>query len=562
MKQNIPADLERETFDLVVIGAGVNGAGIARDAAMRGLTTLLVDKGDIASGTTSWSSRLIHGGLRYLEHGELRLVRESLRERELLLRNAPHLVKPMPMIIPIYAGNRRRPAAIRAGMTLYDVLSFDKSLPRHRMWSKRNALRETPGLNGEGLLGAALYYDAQATFAERLAVENAISAQQHGAIVLTYVRVDGIRQTGDRVTGVSLTGTRSGDRVEVEARCIVNVAGPWVDHVLTGLQNLPRLIGGTKGSHLVIDPFPGAPDAALHYEARSDGRPILIVPWNGQYLIGSTDIRYDGDLDRVETDEREIAYLLSELNEVIPAANVTPEDVHYAYAGVRPLPSQPAGSEAAISRDHAIVDHGKRHRGLLSITGGKLTTYRALAEHAVDAVFRQRGQRPPPCETARVPLPGAAGVSVPAFRNHFLAASRLPEVTASRLLDVYGARAAQVVALADRDATLLDPLGAGSDAIGAEVVFAFEQELAQSLADVMLRRSMIGLNADLGVGADRAVAVVAARHLGWGDARARAEVRAYRAYLERFTLWRKSRTPLAPSPCKFEPEEGESLASG
>jgi glycerol-3-phosphate dehydrogenase len=534
MEQRPPADLERERFDLVVIGAGVNGAGIARDAAMRGLKTLLLDKGDIASGTSSWSSRLIHGGLRYLEHGELRLVRESLRERERLLRNASHLVKPIPMVVPIYEGNRRRPAVIRAGMTLYDVLSFDKSLPRHRMWSQRNALREVPGLRAEGLLGAALYYDAQATFAERLAVENAISARQHGAVVLTYHRVDGIMRAGNRVTGVTMTGTYSGVRVEVEARCVINAAGPWVDQVLTGLQDVPRLIGGTKGSHLLIDRFPGAPDVALHYEARTDGRPILIIPWNGHYLIGSTDSRYDGDLDYVETEEREIAYLLAELNEVIPGAKVMPEAVHYAYAGVRPLPYRPSGSEASISRDHAIIDHGKRHRGLLSITGGKLTTYRALAEHAVDVAFRQLGHQPAPCVTARVPLPGAAGVSGLAFRNHFLAASGLPAATANRLLDVYGARAAQVVALAERDAQLLDPLVAGSDAIGAEIVFAFEQELALTLEDVMMRRTMIGLNPDLGVGADRAASVVAERHLGWTDDRARTEMQRYRTHIERF----------------------------
>ncbi|MGH2616039.1 MAG: glycerol-3-phosphate dehydrogenase/oxidase [Thermomicrobiales bacterium] len=534
MEQNLPADLERERFDLAVIGAGVNGAAIARDAAMRGLKTLLVDKGDIASGTTSWSSRLIHGGLRYLEHCEVRLVRESLREREALLRNAPHLVQPIPMIIPMYEGNRRRPAMVRAGMTLYDVLSFDKSLPHHRMWSKRKALREAPGLNPEGLLGAALYYDAQATFAERLAVENAISAQQHGALVLTYLRVDGIMQTGNRVTGVTLTGTHSGERLEVESRCVVNVAGPWVDQVLMGLSDVPRIIGGTKGSHLVVDPFPGAPHAALHYEARADGRPILIIPWNGQFLIGSTDIRYDGDLDHVKTDEREIDYLLSEVSNVIPGARLTPEAMHYAYAGVRPLPYQPCGSEAEISRDHAIIDHGKRHRGLLSISGGKLTTHRALAEHAVDAAFRQLGRKPPPCVTARLPLPGAAGVSFPAFRSHFLATSGLPEATGNRLLDVYGARAEEVVALAEQDADLLDPLGAGCDAIGAEVVFAFQRELAQTLEDVLLRRTMIGVNPDLGIGADRAAAAVAERHLGWTDARAQSEMRRYRAHVERF----------------------------
>ena len=534
MTQTLPPDLERAPFDLLVIGAGVNGAGIARDAAMRGLHTLLVDKGDIAGGTSSWSSRLIHGGLRYLEHGELHLVRESLRERERLLRNAPHLVKPLPMIIPIYAGNRRRPAVIRAGLTLYDILSFDKSLPRHRIWSKRQTLREAPGLNDEGLLGAALYYDAQATFAERLSVENAISARQHGATVLTYCRVENLIHTGDHVTGATLKGVFTGDRLQVAARCVINVAGPWVDQVLAGVKDLPRLIGGTKGSHLVVDPFHGAPDATLHTEARADGRPILIIPWNGRYLIGSTDIRYDGDLDAVRTDAGEIDYLLAELNDVIPGAHVGPADVHYAYAGVRPLPYQPAGSEAGISRAHAVIDHGPSHRGLLSITGGKLTTYRALAEHAVDAAFRQLGQKPPPCQTDRVPLPGASGIALPAFRHHVLASSGLPAATANRLLDIYGARASEVVALGERDARLLEPLCAGCNAIAAEVVFAFEEELAQTVEDVLLRRTMIGLNPDLGLGADRAVAAVAERHLGWTAVRAHTEVAAYRAHIARF----------------------------
>ncbi len=534
MEQRILPDLERERFDLVVIGAGINGAGIARDAAMRGLHTLLLDKSDIASGTTSWSSRLIHGGLRYLEHGELRLVRESLRERERLLRNAPHLVQPIPMLIPIYEGNRRRPPAIRAGMTLYDILSFDKSLPRHRMWSRRAALRQAPGLNGEGLLGAALYYDAQATFPERLAVENVLSARQHGAVVRTYARVDGLTHGERRVTGVTVTDLRSGERFTVAARCVINVAGPWVDQVLTGLGDVRRLIGGAKGSHLVVSPFPGAPVSALHYEARADGRPILIIPWHGQYLIGSTDIRVDGDLEAVRTDESEVAYLLHEVNTVIPGARLLPGDVHYAYAGVRPLPYQPASSEAAISRDHAIVAHGKAYRGLLSITGGKLTTYRALAEHAVDAAFRQLGQKPPPCATDRVPLPGAAGIAIDAFRRHFAATSGLPEKTAHRMVDLYGARAEQIVALTERDPELRESLGEGTGAIAAEVVFAVQEELAQTLEDVMMRRTMLGLDPDLGVGADRAAAAVAERHLGWSEARAHAEVDAYRAHLDRF----------------------------
>ncbi|MCC6313049.1 MAG: FAD-dependent oxidoreductase, partial [Thermomicrobiales bacterium] len=234
MRETFPAEIASRRYDLVVIGAGINGAGIARDAAMRGLRVLLLDKGDLAGGTSSGSSRLIHGGLRYLEHGEIRLVRESLREREALLRNAPHLVAPLPMAIPLYANAQRGPRVVRAGMAAYDALSFDKSLPRHRVWSRAKALRMTPGLNPEGLLGEAVYYDAQATFPERLVVENTLSAVQHGAVVRTYARVIEIERAGQCVSGVVAADERSGETFRVAARAVVNVAGPWVDEVLTG----------------------------------------------------------------------------------------------------------------------------------------------------------------------------------------------------------------------------------------------------------------------------------------------------------------------------------------
>ncbi len=530
-----PEAIERVHYDLVVIGAGVNGAGIARDAAMRGLRTLLVDKGDIGGGTSSWSTRLIHGGLRYLEHGEVRLVRESLRERERLLRNAPHLVRPLPLVIPLYEGNVRAPWVVRAGMLAYDLLSFDKSLPRHRMWSRRETLSRLPGLNQEGLRGAAVYYDAQATFAERLAVENALSAREHGAAVLTYARVDRIVSEGGRVRGVDLTDLRGGGSFRAAGDVVVNVAGPWVDQVLAGDgARSERLIGGTKGSHLVVDRFPGAPASALHYEARDDHRAVLIVPWNGRYLIGSTDTRYEGDLDEVRTDEAEIDYLLRETNAVIPGAGLDRGDVLYAYAGVRPLPYQAAGAEAAISRDHAIIDHAPSPRGLLSITGGKLTTYRALAEHAVDAVYAQRGLRAPRCPTAELALPGAAGVALPAFRRRFVAESGLPERSARRLVDLYGARAADVLALTEDAPELRLPFSPATGAIGAEIVMGFHHELAETLVDVLLRRTMVGLEAGVGLDDVETAAAVGRRHLGWSEARARTEVERYRRYVERF----------------------------
>src|SRR2546423_923067 len=286
-------DFNKISFDVIVIGAGINGAGIARDAAMRGLKVLLIDKGDTGSGTSSWSTRLIHGGLRYLEHGEFGLVRESLRERETLLNIAPHLIRPLPILIPIYKGARRGPWTMRAGMFAYDILCLNKTLPRHRMLSLAEAVKRAPGLNAEGLLGAALYFDAQVEFAERLVFENSLSAFDHGAIVATYSRLDKLIIEGEIARGVEFTNQLTDESHSARGKILINAAGPWVDrlwdHVGAGS---PRLIGGTKGSHIIVAPFPGAPTSALYVEAETDHRPFFIIPWNGRYLIGTTDIRY------------------------------------------------------------------------------------------------------------------------------------------------------------------------------------------------------------------------------------------------------------------------------
>ncbi|HVD45415.1 MAG TPA: glycerol-3-phosphate dehydrogenase/oxidase, partial [Rubrobacter sp.] len=319
MSSRIPQDIERQAFDLIVVGAGINGAGIARDAAMRGLRVLLLDKGDISSGTTQWATRLIHGGLRYLEYYEFALVRESLRDREAILHIAQHLVKPLGFLVPIYDRSSRGPLMIRLGMTVYDALSYDRSMDRHKMLSRKKVEEREPGLNPEGLKAAAFYYDAQVEYAERVAVENAISARDNGATIITYAKVERLILENGDVKGVEFTDVFGGERYAARAPVTVNVAGPWVDEVLADLEghgteeNDERFMGGTKGSHLIVDPFPGAPEGeALYVEARKDGRPYFIVPWNGRYLIGTTDLRYEGDLDYVTASEEEIQYLLDE----------------------------------------------------------------------------------------------------------------------------------------------------------------------------------------------------------------------------------------------------------
>ena len=499
-------------FDLIIIGAGINGAGIARDASMRGLRVLLIDKGDIASGTSSGSTRLIHGGLRYLEHGEIGLVRESLRERETLLKIAPHLVKPLPILIPIYKNANRSWLKIKAGLLAYDLLSLAKSLPRHRMLSRDELLKQSAGLNDEGLVGGAVYHDCQVQLAERLVLENALCAKNHGAEVLTYTRVIGAHDGS--VEFVRKDRTR---HEFASAPVIINASGPWIDKVNGSRSG--RLIGGTKGSHLVVKPFPGCPQSTIYVEAQSDRRPFFVIPWNSNYLIGTTDVRFEGDPDEVTVEEWEIEYLLNETNRIFTAARLQPTDVCYVYSGVRPLPYSRDENERSITRRHFLRE-SPNDKNFLSIVGGKLTTYRSLAEQCVDLVLKKLGKRAVPCSTHTVPLPGGAKENKHEFNF------------AQRSL-VYGSRVDELARVCERHTDLAKPLTPETDVLAGEIVFAFESEFAETLADCFLRRNMIGLSCNQGVGADEAAAKIGNRFLGWTEERAIKEVEDYRREISR-----------------------------
>ena len=521
--------MNNPSFDLVVIGAGINGAGIARDAAMRGLQVLLLDKNDIGSGTSSWSTRLIHGGLRYLEHWEFGLVRESLRERESLLRIAPHLVRPIPILIPIYKDGRRGRATISVGMVAYDLLSFDKSLPRHRLLSRTQTLDECPGLNPKGLVGGALYYDCQVEFAERLVVENVLSAKENRATVLTYATVT-------KINADSVEFIRSdGDETETaRALAVINAAGPWVDRVVANSgASTQRLIGGTKGSHIVVRTFAGAPPLAIYVEAESDHRPFFVIPWNSNYLIGTTDVRFEDNPDHVRSELWEVDYLLTEANRIFPAANLSRHDVSYTYSGVRPLAFTNNAHEANITRRHFIREL-PQNKNVLSIVGGKLTTYRHLAEESVDLICKKLGKGSARCTTALMPLPGA--VELKSYSNNFHRTSGLPAPINERLLRIYGSRTANLLELCAKNSGLAAPFNKRADAIAAEIVFAFQVEETKTLVDCLLRRTMIGLNDDLAIGDDQSAAEIAKRFLGWTEQRAEDEVLDYRARVKTLLL--------------------------
>jgi glycerol-3-phosphate dehydrogenase len=511
---------------VIVIGAGINGAAIAREAALCGLAVLLVERGDLAAGTSSASSRLVHGGLRYLEHFEIGLVRESLNERERLLRFAPHLVAPLELYIPIYSRARRSRWQIALGLTLYDWLSADRSLPGHTLLSRDALLEKLPGLNTTGLDGGASYFDAQARYPERLVVENVLDAAANGAVVKTYTRVTRIVIEAGRATGVEWR-TAAGEAGGAHARVVVNAAGPWVDEVLGDLKHT-RLIGGTKGSHLIAPLFRGAPSAGVYVEAGADARPLFILPWNGLLLVGTTDERVDAP--SAAMDRGELEYLAAETERVFPAAAGLESRVLYTYTGVRPLPYQPRGSEGSITRRHLIRRH-RAARSLYSVVGGKLTTHRALAEDVLDVL---RGQLPGLARarpTRARPLPGALA---PKERDELLAdvGAQLGAAQAARLWNIYGAASRRIAEIArgDRDlAAMLEP----SSVLVAELVHAHEAEWASTLEDFLQRRCMAGLDADFGLGAAEPAARWLVR-LGMADAASAAsQLSEYRALAER-----------------------------
>lgn len=509
-------DLEADArFDAIVIGGGINGAGIARELQAAGYATLLVERDDFGAGTTSRATRLIHGGLRYLEHGEIALVYESLAEREALVREAPHLVRPLRLTIPVYQGDPRQPWKVRAGLALYDALSLKKSLPRHRAVPLPALAREEPAINRRGLRAAYEYSDAQVEFPERLVIEAVRDFADAGGVALNHTEVlrPGIVSPGGTMRALRLRDACGAER-ELAARLVINATGPWADALIAGsdAERAQPLLGGTKGSHIVVD-WPGAPRRAIFASAR-DGRPFFILPWYRYTLIGTTDLRYDGDPGAAEATPDEVRYLVEETRRIVPGAPLEMSQILYSYCGVRPLPYTPQGDEAAITRRHFLVDHAKLGGpvGLYSVVGGKLTTYRSLAK-VVLAQVRKVAQP----SHAESPTATHAGVA-PAIDGPYR---------------LYGRRGAEVAALAAREPALAAPICAHNPETLAQVAYAADAEFARTLADVLLRRLPCGWSACHALDGAGAAAAVLGERLGWDAARTKEEVHAYERELRR-----------------------------
>jgi glycerol-3-phosphate dehydrogenase len=528
-----------QNYDVIIIGGGVNGVGIALEAALQGYRTLLLEQDDLCSGVSAWSGRLAHGGLRYLEHYDFALVRESLVERERLVKNAPHLAKHVPWIMPVYKHGKRGPNLVRLGMILFDILSFDKAAPRHKFLTKKKTIAAFPAIETNGLKGGFHYWDGQIELAERLCVEIALDAMAHGAQILTHSRVESPIMEGQRAVGVNYRDLVSGEIHSAHAPVIYNVAGPWIDRVFresAHLPSQPRLNGGTKGSHLIVDAFPGAPKEVIYYETRTDGRLILVIPWLGKYMLGTTDIRWENDPDDARCDIGELEYMLSEVNALVPEAQLTIDDVLYTYSGVRPLPYEPHKDESAVTRTHILFDHTKHGvEGLVTVVGGKLTTFRQLAEDAVVDLSKRLQRKGIKSKTRNRILPGGKFTSLDLLISE-LEHLGAPSTVARRLASMYGSRSLAIWKIVELDKSAAELIDANIGLTRAEVEFVLVEEFPKTLADVMARRLILAFEGGHGLHVVDEIAQIASKKLGWSPSETANQVIGYKKWLEHLAI--------------------------
>ena len=521
------ARMETEVFDVVVVGGGVTGSGIALDAATRGLSVALVEQRDLAAGTSSRSSKLIHGGLRYLEQLNFGLVREALQERGLLLdRLAPHLIKPVSFLYPLTHHVWER-AYVTAGVTLYDQLGGARQLPRHQHLTRKGALRMAPSLRHDSLVGAIRYWDAQVDDA-RHTMMLARTAEHYGAAIATSTRVVGFLREGERVVGVRVRDGEGGKELDVRARQVVNATGVWADD-LQELVGRGRIrVRASKGIHLVV------PRDRIHSDSglilRTETSVLFVIPWGRHWLIGTTDTDWDLGKSHPAASATDIQYLLDRVNRVLRTP-LTHEDVEGVFAGLRPLLYGESEATSQLSREHAV---GQTVAGLITIAGGKYTTYRVMASDTVDAVARNLDRRVPASVTDEVPLVGATGYHALWNQRRQLAADAgLHVARVEHLLNRYGTRTTELLDLLTDRPELATPLPSSDDYLEVEALYAASHEGALHLDDVLTRRTRISIESwDRGLAAAPVVARRMAEVLGWDDDTVAREIEHYDARVQ------------------------------
>ena len=542
-----------EPVDVLVVGGGINGAGIARDAARRGLKVALVEMKDLAYGTSSRSSKLVHGGLRYLEQLEFSLVFEAVSERRILLDIAPHLVNPLGFLFPVYKGSRRRLGTVNVGMWLYEGLSLFRSPKRHRTLRADEIESEEPALRRAELTGAPLYYDCSTDDA-RLTLESALDAARKGATVATWAKVVSfLKDENGRIRGAVVKDQFTGDLKEVEAHVVVNATGPWTDRTIAMSREVTApLLRPTKGVHIVVDRDVIPVQHAVVCFHPEDRRTLFAIPWGDRTYLGTTDTDYDGDPANVVASRWDVDYLIAAARYYFPDFEIGHDDVICTWAGLRPLVAPEGGDamdESKVSREHQIVIG---EDGLITIAGGKLTTYRRMSAEVVDTVvnmLRLGNHLPAELHEARTdvhPLPGAVGW--PPDDNHDRVAREVRDAaghqnlsaeSARHLADIYGMCAIQIGRWIHKDPKLGQPIIEGRHEVWAQLDWAVEEELAATITDFMIQRTQLFYrDFDQGLGVVEEVGRRMGALLDWSDEERERNIEQYRHDVALSRRWR------------------------
>ena len=535
--------LSATAHDLIIIGGGIHGLSAAWDATLRGLKVALIEQGDFGASTSANSYKIVHGGLRYLQHLNFKRMRLSINERSHLMRMAPHLIRPLPFLVPCYGHGMKGPEALRAALAVNDWVGADRNttldpahpIPRGKILSRDACLKLLPGIHRDGLTGAAMFYDGQMYDSERLSLEFALSASASGAMLANHTRAHGIRRTKEGSFVVQATDAISGEDFEIQGRMLLNTSGPWVNHVVAMLKGdpPPPAPAYSKGVQIFTRAFTPEVGVALEGQQRDatarlarGNRSWFVTPWRGLAFIGTTDTRFEGDPETFSITRQDIDELLEAINAAYPPAALTHDDVRFWNGGLRPCEGHDPSDTASASHETRIIDHARKDKldGIVSISGVKYTTCRFVAERAIDLIARRLGHAKTPCPTRERVLAGGAFSSWETFLKEQQDDPLLSHTHTTHMAQLYGSHMQHIRARVDADPALGHPVVPGAPLIRAEILHAIHHECALRLEDVIMRRTSLGSAGSPGAHVIEAVAQCMAQELDWSEAHTQAEI--------------------------------------